>query len=174
MPPKDKPPDCKPAETHWRVGEAHWNETARVVVIRRCLSMFRRVVIPGVSRLALPLASRNMFAAVACGTALSSMRFNSSAHAERALTVAKSVNKVKRSHQASNGPTRKKLEMEAWQELNTLTAEEIDNCEGQGIALILNSWSYFSKFWEHGQDGPLGASDPLHQQADKSATAGAQ
>jgi hypothetical protein len=112
--------------------------------------MLRRFTFASVSRTA---------AAVLAPVAVSfaPLRWNASAHAERTLSVAKAVNKIKRSHQTATPAARKNLELEAWQQLNTLTKDEIEQCEGQSVALILNSWAYFAKFWEHGQDGPHGA-----------------
>ncbi len=106
----------------------------------------------------------------ALGASSSAVRFNSesaeSTNAMRALQVAKDANKLKRQHQSANPSDRKKVELEAWQLLNTLSKSEIENCDGHAIALTLNAWSYFAKYWEHGQDGPHGPSDPLNQTVD--------
>ena len=118
--------------------------------------MLRRCALTSVAR-----AARNAAPVAVASGIFASLRFNASEHAARALGVAKDVNKLKRSHQQASPADRKKIELEAWQQLNTLSQEEIENCEGQGIALVLNSWSYFAKFWEHGQDGPHGPTDPL-------------
>ena len=118
--------------------------------------MLRRCGLANVARVARAAAP------VAIASSLfASMRSNASETAARSLAIAKDVNKLKRAHQQANPTDRKRIELEAWQHLNTLTQEEIENCEGQGIALVLNSWSYFAKFWEHGQDGPHGTNDPL-------------
>lgn len=72
-----------------------------------------------------------------------------------ALDVAMKVNKLKRLHQTGQGQgSKKSLEITAWQELNTLTEQQIGSAEGKAVALLLNSWAYFSKFWEKGKDGP--------------------
>ena len=68
--------------------------------------------------------------------------------------VAKTVNKMKRSHQTASAADRKRLELEAWRELNSLSDEQITAAEGQSVALLLNSWAYFARFWEKGKDGP--------------------
>lgn len=96
---------------------------------------------------------------VAFGAASSFMvqqRFNSAASAEAALAIAKSVNALKRQHQAASQTERKAIELKAWAELQTLTEEQCSSGEGQAVALLLNGWAYFSKFWSHGQDGPHG------------------
>mmetsp|Transcript_30556 Transcript_30556/g.35313 ORF Transcript_30556/g.35313 Transcript_30556/m.35313 type:complete len:161 (-) Transcript_30556:445-927(-) len=82
--------------------------------------------------------------------------------AASALDVATRVNKLKRLHQTGGAANqgKKQLEYTAWKELNTLTEEQINNAEGKAVALLLNSWAYFAKFWEKGKDGPAGvASD---------------
>eukprot|EP00759_Apiculatamorpha_spiralis_P045783 PhF_6_TR4262/c0_g1_i1/m.5762 len=80
------------------------------------------------------------------------------------LDVAMGVNKLKRQHQSlSAGPERKKVEMTAWQNLNSLTEEQIMVAEGKAVALLLNSWAYFSKHWERGKDGPEGTGAPNSQ-----------
>lgn len=79
--------------------------------------------------------------------------------AASALDLAVRVNKLKRQHQtAANGSSAKKqIEYTAWKELNLLTEEQINHAEGKAVALLLNSWAYFAKFWERGKDGPHGA-----------------
>ena len=75
-----------------------------------------------------------------------------------ALDVAMAVNKIKRLHQQSNaGPEKKKMEGNAWKSLNSLTEEQIMASEGKAVALLLNSWAYFSKHWERGKEGPTDA-----------------
>eukprot|EP00008_Paramoeba_atlantica_P010803 CAMPEP_0201483036 /NCGR_PEP_ID=MMETSP0151_2-20130828/7275_1 /ASSEMBLY_ACC=CAM_ASM_000257 /TAXON_ID=200890 /ORGANISM="Paramoeba atlantica, Strain 621/1 / CCAP 1560/9" /LENGTH=143 /DNA_ID=CAMNT_0047865993 /DNA_START=56 /DNA_END=487 /DNA_ORIENTATION=- len=72
-----------------------------------------------------------------------------------ALEVAMAVNRLKRSHQATNtGQEKKQMELQAWQMLNSLSEDSIMNAQGKAIALLLNSWAYFSKHWEKGKDGP--------------------
>jgi hypothetical protein len=79
----------------------------------------------------------------------------STADTARATDVAKRVNATKRSHQTANPDERKRLERSAWTDLNTLSEEEIASADGQAVALLLNAWGYFSKFWERGKEGPL-------------------
>ena len=38
---------------------------------------------------------------------------------------------------------------------HTLSEEEIASADGQAVAIILNAWGYFSKFWERGKEGPI-------------------
>ncbi len=74
------------------------------------------------------------------------------------------VNKLKRLHQTGQAG-RKQLEMNAWKELNTLTEEQINSAEGKAVALLLNSWAYFARYWEKGKEGPAGAAtEPAPQQ----------
>ena len=74
--------------------------------------------------------------------------------------VAKSVNKLKRAHQTASAADRKRLELEAWAGLNSLTDDAINSAEGQSVALLLNAWAYFARFWEKGKEGPnLDAAD---------------
>lgn len=76
--------------------------------------------------------------------------------AATAMDVAIQVNKLKKAHQSSAGPVKKEVEKEAWMCLqNGLTEEAINKAEGKAVALLLNSWAYFSKYWEKGKDGPL-------------------
>lgn len=79
--------------------------------------------------------------------------------AASALDVATRVNKLKRLHQTGGSANtgKKQIEFTAWKELNTLTEEQISHAEGKAVALLLNSWAYFAKFWEKGKDGPMGA-----------------
>eukprot|EP00796_Vickermania_ingenoplastis_P008249 gene8249-5770_t len=73
-----------------------------------------------------------------------------------AMEVAIEVNKLKKAHQSSAGPVKKEVEKEAWTMLQTgLSEESIDAAEGKAIALLLNSWAYFAKYWEKGKDGPI-------------------
>ena len=99
---------------------------------------------------------------------LAAVRGNAVAASE-ALEIAKRVNQIKRAHQTATPTDRKRHEAEAWALLNTLSSEQIEQGEGQAIALTLNSWAYFAKFWEHGQDGPLGPNDPLNEPLSPSA-----
>ena len=72
-----------------------------------------------------------------------------------ALDMAMAVNKLKRTHQAtSTGQERKEIELKAWTMLNELSEESIMSAQGKAVALLLNSWAYFSKHWERGKDGP--------------------
>lgn len=75
-----------------------------------------------------------------------------------ALDIAMRVNKLKRLHQTggSANTSKKQLEFTAWKELNTLSDDQINQAEGKVVALLLNSWAYFAKFWEKGKDGPYG------------------
>lgn len=74
---------------------------------------------------------------------------------ETALDVAMKVNKLKRMHQSGQGQGRKEIEQMAWKELNTLTELQISTAEGKAVALLLNSWAYFGRYWEKGRDGPF-------------------
>jgi negative regulator of replication initiation len=75
---------------------------------------------------------------------------------ESALDVAMRVNKLKKTHQAGGAAVNKKeVEQEAWQALNSMTEEQINNAEGKAVSLLLNSWAYFAKFWARGKDGPV-------------------
>jgi len=79
----------------------------------------------------------------------------SGAGASAALEVAMAVNKIKRQHQQCNTtPEKKKMEGTAWKSLNSLTEDQIMASEGKAVALLLNSWAYFSKHWERGKEGP--------------------
>ena len=119
--------------------------------------MFRRFTLSTFSRTA--TSARLGAAALPVAAA----RCNADAsEAARASQLARDVNKLKRAHQSAAAADRKKMEAEAWQQLNTLTEAEINATDGQAVALVLNAWAYFAKFWEHGQDGPIGPSDPLH------------
>lgn len=91
-----------------------------------------------------------------------------------AMEVAIQVNKLKKAHQSSPGPVRKEVEKEAWVRLQSgLTEEVIDNAEGKAIALLLNSWAYFSKYWERGKDGPLLTEDvPAPEQSGSEPASG--
>lgn len=71
-----------------------------------------------------------------------------------ALDVAMKVNKLKRMHQTGQGQGKKEVERMAWRELNTLSEQQIATAEGKAVALLLNSWAYFARFWEKGKDGP--------------------
>ena len=62
-------------------------------------------------------------------------------------------------HQTAPGSERKRLEKIAWSEINTLSEPAIEEAEGQAVALLLNAWAYFAKFWERGKDGPADASN---------------
>ncbi|PBJ72250.1 mitochondrial RNA binding complex 1 subunit [Trypanosoma cruzi cruzi] len=78
-----------------------------------------------------------------------------------ALDVAMRVNKLKRLHQTGGGPDgKKRIELDAWSELNSLTEEQINSAEGKAVSLLLNSWAYFAKYWDKGKDGPLGMAAP--------------
>lgn len=72
-----------------------------------------------------------------------------------ALDVAMKVNKLKRMHQTGQGQGKKEVERLAWRELNTLSEQQIATAEGKAVALLLNSWAYFARFWEKGKDGPF-------------------
>ena len=75
-----------------------------------------------------------------------------------ALDIALKVNKLKRLHQTGGGAEGKKdIEQAAWKELNTLSEDQINSAEGKAVALMLNSWAYFAKFWEKGKEGPADA-----------------
>jgi hypothetical protein len=71
-----------------------------------------------------------------------------------ALEIAKQVNAMKRSHQSAAASERKRIEAVAWKALNQLTEDQITAAEGQAVALLLNAWAYFAKFWERGKEGP--------------------
>lgn len=79
---------------------------------------------------------------------------NVSASGLAALEIAKRVNKMKRAHQSAPAGERKRIEKVAWRELNSLSENHITSAEGQAVALLLNSWAYFAKFWEKGKHGP--------------------
>ncbi|CAJ1010071.1 hypothetical protein Q4I28_005385 [Leishmania naiffi] len=75
---------------------------------------------------------------------------------ESALDVAMRVNKMKKAHQSGGaGANKKEMEQEAWNALNSLTEDQINNAEGKAVSLLLNAWAYFAKFWAKGKDGPL-------------------
>jgi hypothetical protein len=71
-----------------------------------------------------------------------------------ATELAKRVNAMKRAHQGAVAEERKKIESAVWADLNTLTQEQCAAADGQSVALLLNAWAYFAKFWERGRDGP--------------------
>ncbi|CCW62312.1 unnamed protein product [Phytomonas sp. EM1] len=74
---------------------------------------------------------------------------------ETALDVAMSVNNMKKQHQSGGaGVDKKQIEADAWTALNALTEEQVNTAEGKAVALLLNSWAYFAKYWENGKDGP--------------------
>ncbi|ORC87097.1 uncharacterized protein TM35_000242470 [Trypanosoma theileri] len=76
-----------------------------------------------------------------------------------ALDIAIRVNKLKRLHQTGGGPSgKKRIELDAWNDLNSLTDEQINAAEGKAVSLLLNSWAYFAKYWEQGKNGPAEAS----------------
>ncbi|ESL07329.1 hypothetical protein TRSC58_04983 [Trypanosoma rangeli SC58] len=106
--------------------------------------------------LSLPLCS-TAETPVTPGT-LSSSASNATANSGvTALDVAMRVNKLKRLHQTGGGPEgKKRIELDAWSELNSLTEEQINSAEGKAVSLLLNSWAYFAKYWDKGKDGPLG------------------
>ncbi len=102
---------------------------------------------------ATPLASAQRF----CATSAAPSEETGPAGASgSALDVAMRVNKLKRLHQTGQAG-RKQLESTAWKELNTLTEDQINTAEGKAVALLLNAWAYFAKFWERGKEGPAGA-----------------
>jgi hypothetical protein len=72
-----------------------------------------------------------------------------------ATEIAKRVNATKRAHQTATGEERKRLEAAAWQDLNTLTEDQIANADGQATAILLNAWAYFARYWARGAQGPL-------------------
>ncbi|RNF27519.1 putative mitochondrial RNA binding complex 1 subunit [Trypanosoma conorhini] len=91
-----------------------------------------------------------------------------------ALDVAMRVNKLKRLHQTGGGPDgKKRIELDAWSELNSLTEEQINSAEGKAVSLLLNSWAYFAKYWEKGKDGPLGMPAPAAAAANSPPSAAA-
>lgn len=73
-----------------------------------------------------------------------------------ALDVAMRVNRMKKAHQSGGGGPggKREIEVEAWTALNSLSEEQVNTAEGKAVALLLNSWAYFAKFWEKGKDGP--------------------
>ena len=74
---------------------------------------------------------------------------------DSAIDVAMAVNKIKKMHQSTNSSNEKKnMELSAWSKLNSLAEEKIMSADGKAIALLLNSWAYFSKHWAKGKDGP--------------------
>lgn len=73
------------------------------------------------------------------------------------MDVAMRVNQLKKTHQSSNcggAAGKKQVEGEAWEALNSMTEEQVNTAEGKAVALLLNSWAYFAKYWERGRDGP--------------------
>lgn len=105
-----------------------------------------------------PLSSGAVSPALCAGQQL---RYNASDAASTegsgggtALDVAMKVNKLKRMHQSGQGQGKKEIERMAWRELNTLSEQQIATAEGKAVALLLNSWAYFARFWEKGKDGP--------------------
>lgn len=81
-----------------------------------------------------------------------------------AMEVAMEVNKLKKAHQASAGPVKKEIEKEAWACLQkNLSDNSIQKAEGKAVALLLNSWAYFAKFWEKGKDGPILPDEPAEE-----------
>lgn len=81
-----------------------------------------------------------------------------------AMEVAMEVNKLKKAHQASAGPVKKEIEKEAWACLQkNLSDNSIQKAEGKAVALLLNSWAYFAKFWEKGKDGPILPDEPTEE-----------
>lgn len=86
-----------------------------------------------------------------------------------AMEVAIEVNKLKKAHQASAGPVKKEIEKEAWDCLQkNLSDSNIQTAEGKAVALLLNSWAYFAKFWEKGKDGPILPEEPASREASTS------
>ncbi len=79
----------------------------------------------------------------------------SSASTARATEIAKRINATKRAHQTATPDERKRLEHSAWADLNTLTEEDIASADGQAVAIFLNAWGYFAKFWARGKEGPI-------------------
>ena len=86
---------------------------------------------------------------------------------ETALDVAMKVNKLKRMHQAGQGQGKKEIEKLAWRELNTLSEAQIASAEGKAVALLLNSWAYFARFWERGKDGPFISEEETGEKKDE-------
>ncbi|CCW68650.1 unnamed protein product [Phytomonas sp. Hart1] len=75
-----------------------------------------------------------------------------------ALDVAIYVNSMKKQHQNGGaGIDKKQIELDAWTALNALTEHQVNTAEGKAVALLLNTWSYFAKYWENGKDGPVKA-----------------
>lgn len=46
------------------------------------------------------------------------------------------------------------LEREAWRELQTVTDEAMEASSAVELTELLTTWTYFSKYWENGMDGP--------------------
>ena len=74
---------------------------------------------------------------------------------QAAIDIAMDVNKIKKQHQAANvSNDKKEMEARAWDMLNSLSEPTIMSADGKAVALLLNSWAYFSKHWAGGKDGP--------------------
>lgn len=87
------------------------------------------------------------------------------------MDVAMRVNRLKKNHQTGgSGATKKDIELDAWESLNSLAESHIATADGKAVALLLNSWAYFAKYWEKGRDGPAGASDATSQQNEGPST----
>jgi hypothetical protein len=85
--------------------------------------------------------------------------------------VAMKVNKMKRLHQSSSPLDRKRIERNAWREINLLTEAQILSADGKAVALLLNAWAYFAKYWENGKDGP-NLQQPIPEEAPASPPQG--
>lgn len=69
--------------------------------------------------------------------------------------VAARLNKMKRVHaRQEQSPKAMRLQLQAWRDLQMLPDADVEAGDARSVALLLNSWAYFSRFWEKGIDGP--------------------
>jgi hypothetical protein len=76
--------------------------------------------------------------------------------AERVIVAGLKVTAMRRMHQSKHSTPElvKRLELQAWRELQLLPDADVEFAEGRSVAQLLIAWAYFSRFWEKGKDGP--------------------
>lgn len=76
--------------------------------------------------------------------------------AERVIVAGLKVTAMRRMHQSRHATPElvKRLELQAWRELQLLPDADVEFAEGRSVAQLLIAWAYFSRFWEKGKDGP--------------------
>ena len=77
--------------------------------------------------------------------------------------LVKKLKYTRDTHVATNDRVlKKRIALQAWRDLQALPDDDLHELDAYQLAVLLSVWAHFSKFWEHGRNGPSNPLPPVN------------